>query len=328
MNHRIRALKIIFAFMSVAVVGCVTVPSQLPPTQQIKRIALTYDDAPTGQGPVFSGEERTRALIKQFFESGSGPVTIFVTTKGVDDPQGRERINSYANAGHLIANHSHSHFWASRTPIEDYLFDIDVAAGRLEGIENIRPWFRFPFLDEGGIGKENSDGVKRDGLRAGLAERGLVNAYVTIDTYDWHLENLWKQALKDNRSVDMDALSRVYVEMVIDSANHYDNMALDVFGRRPPQVLLLHENDLAASFTADLVRSLKDDGWEIVSADVAYSDIIASQKPETLLSYKGLIAALAYDQGRTEREYFYHWGGSRKGIEEIVEAYNVFSDDP
>ena len=40
-----------------------------------------------------------------------------------------------------------------------------------------RSWFRFPYLDEGAGDKE-----KRDAVRAGLAERGLVNGYVTGPT--------------------------------------------------------------------------------------------------------------------------------------------------
>lgn len=179
-----------------------------------KRLALTYDDAPRGDGPVYSGTERTRAIIDQLIEAETGPVAIFVTTGGFDKPDGQERIAAYAQSGHLIANHSDTHMWASRTSTEDYIADIDSAEAKLELFANRRAWFRFPYLDEGGMGKANSNLVKRDALRAALADRGLKSGYVTIDTYDWHLDSLWKRAIHKGKGVDMQALSKVYTDMV------------------------------------------------------------------------------------------------------------------
>ena len=57
-----------------------------------KRIALTFDDAPTGDGPVFSGTERAERLVAAPAAADSGPVAFFVTTKGFAEPGGRERV--------------------------------------------------------------------------------------------------------------------------------------------------------------------------------------------------------------------------------------------
>ncbi|MEM7327983.1 MAG: polysaccharide deacetylase family protein [Pseudomonadota bacterium] len=294
--------------------GCIQ-----PPADEVeaapKQIALTYDDAPLGDGPRYSGADRTDALIAQLAAAETGPVAIFVTTKGFELDQGAARIEAYAAAGHRIANHSDQHMWSSRTATEDYIADIDRAEAKLAGFDNRRPWFRFPFLDEGGMGEANKTGEKRDAYRAALAERGLISGYVTIDTYDWHLDRLWSQAIKDGRSVNMKALSSVYVDMVVDAAAHYDALGQRVLKRQPVQVLLLHENDLAASFTTDLVAALRADGWEIVDPDIAFADPLVDDIPETLFSGMGRISALAADQGLRDRGTLDHWGVSEIEIE-------------
>ncbi|MFN3213485.1 MAG: polysaccharide deacetylase family protein [Henriciella sp.] len=315
----------LIAVLLFSVSACIDSPSNAAPDAGLKRIALTYDDAPLGAGPRYAGDERTDALIAQLDRAESGPVAIFVTTKGLDLPDGVARINAYAAAGHLIANHSDQHVWASRTPTNDYIADIDQAETKLAPFANRRPWFRFPFLDEGGQGETNADAVRRDALRKALADRDLISGYVTVDTYDWHLDRLWFQAVRSGADVDMQALSQVYVEMVLDAANHYDALGQTVFGRRPAQVLLLHENDLAASFSAEMITALREDGWQIIHPDEAFADPIVDQLPTTRFSGAGRVAALAADAGMRGREVFDHWSASELGIEEKVAAYGAFT---
>lgn len=312
----------------VLLAGCQDAAVEPVPEPPSKRIALTYDDAPLGNGPRYTGAARTAALVEQLAAADTGPVAIFVTTRGLETADGRARITSYADAGHLIANHSDVHAPASRTPVEDYIADIDRAEEKLAGFDNRRPWFRFPFLDEGGMGEANKDAVRRDALRAALKERDLISGYVTVDTYDWHLDRLWSSAGRRGRAVDMDVLSRVYVEMVLDAADHYDALGQQVLGRRPAQVLLLHENDLAASFTIDLAQALRADGWTIIDPDEAFADPIVSELPTTRYSGGGRISALAADAGLQGREVFDHWSASEQGIEAKVAEYGAFQSAP
>ena len=312
--------------MALAVLGCAPSADHKVEEVAAKKIALTYDDAPQGNGPIYTGAERTRALIDQLSEAQTGPVAIFVTTRGLDKDEGRERIAAYAQAGHLIANHSDQHMWASRTSVEDYTADIDRAELKLKEFENRRPWFRFPYLDEGGMGEANRDGVKRDALRAALEARGLMSGYVTIDTYDWHLQSLWTAAKRKDVAVDMQRLSQLYTNMVLDAVNHYDALGQEVLGRRAPQVLLLHENDLAAHFTRDAVKALRQDGWQIISPDEAFDDPIATQLPRTQFSGMGRISALAADAGLRGRDVYSHWSASEAEIEARAAAMGLFTD--
>ena len=299
-----------------------------------KRIALTYDDAPLGDGPALSGAERTERLIAELGRAESGPVAIFVTTKGMDTPEGRARVEAYAEAGHLIANHSHAHGWSSALSPEGFGEEVDRAERHLEGLPNRRPWFRFPFLDEGQYvhngedmprdAKDAARTERRDAFRGELARRGLLNAYVTADTFDWHLDSLWSQAVERGEAVDMDVLEGLYVAMVVDAAEHADLLSRDTLGRQAAQVLLLHENDLAAHFTDEAVAGLRAAGWEIVSPDVAFVDPIADVEPDTLFAGRGRIAAMAVDDGADVDGRFTHWSADRELMEARVTESGVF----
>lgn len=256
-----------------------------------KKIALTYDDAPRSDGRVFTGAERSVALIDALRSVEAGPVAFFVTTQGFEkQADGRQRIARYAEAGHLIANHSHTHQWAHKTDTKAYIADIDQAEILLEGFQNRRPWYRFPYLDEG------RDSTRVAAIAKALDERELLNGYVTIDTYDWHVERQLQSALEEKRAVDYDKLGRFYVKMMLYAAEYYDSLAVQMLGESPVHLLLLHENDIAALYADDLVAALREAGWEIVSPDVALERPLPA--PKTTRTGQGRVVGLATDAGR------------------------------
>lgn len=268
-----------------------------------KRIAFTFDDVPRGTGAFFTADERTDALIDALRRGGVRQAGFFVTTGNLEKPYGaggEQRIAKYVAAGHVIANHSHSHLWLHRTPVEDYVADLDRATRWLEKKPGYRPWYRYPFLDEG-----RRDLAKRDALRAALKDRGLSNAYVTIDNYDWHTEALASGACREGKRIDMKALRDLYVETLVGTANFYEKIAVETLGRSPAHVLLLHETDVAAMFIDDLAKALRKDGWQIVTIDEAYRDPIAKEEPDTWFLGEGRVAALAQLKGANPRDLVY-----------------------
>jgi peptidoglycan/xylan/chitin deacetylase (PgdA/CDA1 family) len=267
----------------------------LSQASEIKRIALSFDDVPRKAGGFFTPDERAKELMAALDRAGVEQAAFFVTTGNLELPYGQggeARINAYVAAGHVIGNHSSTHPWLSRTPTEDYLKDLDQAEQWLKGRPGYRAWFRFPYLDEG-----REDIEKRDALRLALQERGLMNAYVTVDNYDWYLDALASRARAERKPMDMDGLRKLYVETLVLTANFYDEMARQAIGRSPAHVLLLHETDLAALFVDDLVKALRDDGWTIVSMDEAYTDQIAAFEPDTSFLGGGRVAAIAHTHG-------------------------------
>ena len=287
-------MRLLLAFLLLPLAACGTIAAQQPQ----KRIAFTFDDAPLPDGPLFTGTERTRRLIAALKEGGVDQAAIFVTTGNIKDAADEARIRAYADAGHVLANHSHSHWWLRDVTADAYLADIDTAERHLERLPNVRRWFRYPYLNEA------PDRAKRDAVRAGLRQRGLENGYVTVDVWDWAIVNLVAEAKKAGREIDMDALRRMYLDVVIGAIGTYDRIAMDALGRSPAHTLLLHENDLAALFADDLAAELRKRGWTIVTADEAFADPIARETPDTLYLGRGRVSALAAVRGKDTNTLF------------------------
>ena len=218
--------------------------------QDGKRIALSFDDIPRHAGGFMTPDQRTIALIAGLHEAGVEQAAFFVTTGNLDDDYGRggeARIRAYVAAGHVIGNHSHSHDWLWNGDAAAYIADLDKAEAWLADKPGKRPWYRFPYLDEG------RDPVRRDALRAALRERSLLNGYVTVDNFDWAIDDLARKAVEAGTEIDRAALGKLYVETIVQTADFNDRIARETLGRSPIHVLLLHETDLSALFVADMV---------------------------------------------------------------------------
>jgi peptidoglycan-N-acetylglucosamine deacetylase len=259
-----------------------------------KRIALTFDDIPRQRGAFFTPDERTTKLIAALKLAKVKQAAFFLNPGRLASPDGQggeARIAAYVAAGHVIANHSFSHPQLSDIDAATYLADIDAAAAWLKGRAGYRPWFRFPYLDEGG-----DDKIKRDVIRAGLKSRGLVNGYVTADGADYNLESLTVQAKKDGKAMDMEALKKLYVTVQMSAVEYHDTLARRTLGRSPAHVMLMHETDLAAMFVTDFVDELRRNGWTIITADEAFADPISKAMPDVPFSYGTLIGSMAWQK--------------------------------
>jgi len=247
-----------------------------------KRIALSFDDVPRRPGAFMTVEQRTERLVAALRRAGVRQAAFFVNPGHLEMPfgeGGEARIAAYVRAGHVIANHSYSHPSLSRIGAEAYVADLDRATQWLQGRRGYRPWFRYPFLDEG----VRRDLATRDAVRAALVQRRLLNGYVTVDSYDWYLDDLANRARSAGQMLDMNALRDLYVEIVV-------------------QIALMHETDLEAMFLTDAVAALRRRGWRIATIDEAYRDPIASITPDARYLGGGRIAAIANAAGRPPRE--------------------------
>lgn len=265
------------------------------PAAAQKMIALSFDDVPRGRGAFFTPDERSARIIAELKAADAPQAVFFVNPCHIgagDGVGGEARIAAYVAAGHVIANHSCTHPHLNAAAADTYLADIDKAEAWLKDRPGYRPWFRFPFLDEGG-----ADKAKRDALRSGLAARGLHNGYVTAESSDWHLESLTIQAAKAGKPIDRTALGQLYVTWHVEAADYADGLMQAAIGRQPVQVMLLHETDLAALYIGDLVRALRKAGWTLVSADTAYADPIGALRPDVPSAQGTLTEALAWEKG-------------------------------
>ncbi len=263
-----------------------------PKAVNAKRIALSFDDSPRGPGGFLNKDERPKILIAALKQAGVKQAAFFVNPgRAREGSINAENLKAYGRAGHVLANHTAHHLDLSKVPAEKFLADIDAAAPWLKTQRGYRPWFRFPQLDEGG-----RDRTKRDAIRAGLKARGLRNGYVTADGWDWYLDNLARKAVVSGQPINRAALRDLFVETHIQSVDFADDLAKRALGRQPAQMLLLHDTDLTAMYIGDLVKALRADGWQIITADETYADPIGKIEPQIADANGTLIQMISWDR--------------------------------
>ena len=267
-----------------------------------RRIAFTFDDVPRGRGAFFTPDERTIRLIAGLHKGGVKQAAFYLVPGQIghdDGLGGAERIEAYVAAGHVIADHSFTHPHLNELSVADYMANVDKAEAWLKGREGRRPWFRYPFLDEGG-----DDKAKVAAVRAALKARGLNNGYATVDGSDWNIESRAADAVKAGKTIDMDALRDLYVETMVGAADFADQLARKTWGRQPAQVIVLHETDIAALFIADLAKALRKDDWTIITADEAYADPISKLAPNVPYVNGTLVELAAWEKGLPKPRWY------------------------
>ena len=246
--------------------GCASLPSAEPISD--RRIALTFDDIPRNQGAFLDPAERVEMLRTTLRQAGVEQAAFFINPGKLHERENAAaHVMAYATDGHVVANHTATHASLRDLSVEEYLAEIDRAEAWLVQVPNHRPWFRYPYLNEG-----RREVAKRDGVRAGLAERGLSNGYVTVDASDWLYDQLAARAVREGLEMDMEALGNLFVESHVQAAAFNHDLAIRTIGRSPAHVMLLHEADVTVMFLPDLIAGLEADGWTIVTADEAFAD--------------------------------------------------------
>lgn len=255
-----------------------------------QRVALSFDDVPRGKGILFSGSERAQIILEKLKKENVDTVIFFCVGRAIDSA-GDARIKMYSEAGHLIANHTYSHKSLDKTSAAEYIVDIVQADSILNKYKTYTKLFRFPYLHEG-----NTTG-KRDSVRNAIASMNYMNGYVTIDTYDWYIDFLLKEGIKEQKKIDYEKLKKMYVDIMWDGIKFYDSLAQKVLGRSPAHVLLLHENDLAALFIDALIDHIRKNNGRIISPIEAYQDPVSEYIPNVLMNNQGRIVAIAKEKG-------------------------------
>ncbi|NJR43789.1 MAG: polysaccharide deacetylase family protein [Akkermansiaceae bacterium] len=237
----------------------------------------------------------TERLIRELRRAGVGQAALFVNPGNLAQPDGaggEGRIAAYVRAGHVIANHSFSHRALTDMSAEDYLADIDRAEAWLRSRAGYRPWFRFPFLNEG-----RGDAAKRDAVFAGLAARGLRHGFVTVDASGLEHGGHDNVATRAGLAIDRDALRDMYVRNHVAAADVYWRLLEQTPQRGSAHVMLLHETDIAALWIGDLVAALRADGWQVVTADDAFAGPLGTLVPRVPSGQGPLSELIAWEAG-------------------------------
>ena len=236
------------------------------------QVAVTVDDLPAHGASVAGLEplEIHQRLLAAFEAHGMTQVYGFINADKLEHtPELRAPLEAWVDAGHPLGNHTYRHSSLRETDLPTFYRDIADNEPILEALAlggQRTPTFRYPYLLEG---------MSRDdtlAIREHLAERGYRVAPVTIDFYDWAFNGAFARctAAGDTRAVE--AIRSTFLEHAIEMLAWSDAASQALYGRRIPQVLLLHVGAIDAVLIEDLLTAMEAQGVEWISLDAALAD--------------------------------------------------------
>jgi peptidoglycan/xylan/chitin deacetylase (PgdA/CDA1 family) len=244
----------------------------LVPAVYAAQITLSFDDAPQDDGWYLTGNERMERFIEVLREKAVPPVVFYATPRNGKDGS-LFQLRRYGEAGHFVANHTNDHFDLDAVSSDEYIRSISTADELLAPIPNFRKWFRFPYLNEGQNAEEKGSLVKNY-----LKRSDYRSGYVTVEVFDWYVDRRIGMEIKRGNAVDETRWKRFHISLILESIEFYDNLAIELLGRSPVHVVLLHDNDINALSLPELIDELRRAGHTLVSAEKAFADPIADSR--------------------------------------------------
>lgn len=257
-------------------------------------VAFTFDDGPKlSQTPRLSPQQRNAALLAALAKHRVKAALFVTAGNGADRPEGYALARAWGEAGHAIGNHTMTHpdLASAAVSLAQYqkeLLDCDAIIRTMPGYQK---WFRFTYLREGNTPE------KRDGMRSFLVQQGYRNAYVSLDTSDWRLDEKLVEVLQQDSQVDLAPLKHAYLSHMRQRALAYRALSQQLQGRDVPQVLLLHHNLINALWLDDLITQFEQMGWTITTPAAAFRDPVYALKPERPAPGQSLLLSLARSLG-------------------------------
>jgi peptidoglycan/xylan/chitin deacetylase (PgdA/CDA1 family) len=256
-----------------------------------RAVAISFDDLPFASVPAEDRatlEDMTGRLLRSL-QAFHVPAVGFVNEvklyrEGRPDPDRVALLRAWLKAGFELGNHTYSHPSLDRVPLD--AFEADLLRGEAitrplmqsEGL-SLR-WFRHPFLH---LGKTPE---VRASLQRFLAAHGYTVAPVTVNNSEWIFAVAYSRAQAQGDQESARRIGTAYVPYMEAAFTRAEQLALDLFGRNIPQVLVLHANSLNADHFSALATMLKQRGYRFITLDEALKDR-AYQSPMTNYGNEG-----------------------------------------
>lgn len=240
-------------------------------------IAITIDDHPMPDGPLFSIEQRT-AKFAAACEKHACVAAFFCIGKCCKTESETASLNVLGSCGHFLANHSMTHRHLSRMPLVEWETEVRETDLLLTQFPNKKKWFRYPFLDYGNRSDLGGSREKAIAAYQVLEKLGYLEGYVTVNTFDWHINARLQQAIVEGMHIDYVALKQLYLSLLREWCTYYAELYNRLIVEKITHTLLLHANDLNAMYLDDILHMLRDAGWTVVSPENAMHSITWRKK--------------------------------------------------
>lgn len=259
----------------------------------VREVAITLDDIP-GSATVHGSCDGPAALaftnrLLAALARHAVTATGFVVGGSLCEPLREgllpEILARWRAAGHLLGNHSFSHWDLNSTVIDTYLADIargEAAMGaHLPPRESGQRFFRAPLLHTGDTPE------KQARLAAWLEERGYRTGIVTIDNQEWVFASHYARAKRSGDAPRMRRIVEAYLAHLEAAFAFFEAESVALFGRETPQVLLLHANEINADELDRVMATIRSRGYRTIPLSRALADP-AFATPDGYVGRRGL----------------------------------------
>ena len=273
---------------------------------QSRTVALTIDDLPfvTASSthptqPVDAGQAAAanRKLLDALARHHV-PVTGFVIQKDVEDlglASGTQILSEWTTRGFDLGNHSYAHPDFNDLTIEQ--FEDQIIRGETTFVPLMKAagrkpeFFRFPYNHTGDT-KE-----KQDAMAAFLAQHGYRLAPCTIETSDWMFNMAYGLMLERHDDASASRLQGDYLAFTSAQIDYFGRLNRQVLGYDPPQIMLIHDNQLNADMIEQLLTLFEKKQYRWVTLSEAESDQVY-RAPETFITKYGPMWAYRWAKER------------------------------
>jgi peptidoglycan-N-acetylglucosamine deacetylase len=266
---------------------------------QAQSIAFTFDDGPKlERTPLLTPAERNAALLDALTKHDV-KATLFVTTgNGADKPEGLALAKAWGDRGHTIGNHTVTHLDlnSAKVSLEQYQQEVLACDKVISALPGYKKWFRFTYLREGNTPE------KIEGMRDFLKAQDYRNAYVSLDTSNWRLDEKLVEVLTKNPTADVQAIKQMYLAHLWHRAQAYRALSQKLQGRDIAQVILLHHNLINALWLDDVIALFKSKGWSITAPQTAFDDPVYQFTPARPAAGQSLLLGMARSLGLNNKE--------------------------
>lgn len=237
-------------------------------------VALTFDDLPqlSLSNATDYGQVTTRRLLAGLRRRRI-PATGFVVGSKLEGPDREARadlLRAWLKAGERLGNHTYDHESLNKTPLDAYIASVERNDAVLRPIlaeRHEKPlWFRHPYLETG-----RTVPIKQ-AFEAWLHGHHYRVAPVTLENSDWMFALPYDDAVQRGDQAEADRIRRAYVAYTALAVPWYRMAALQLLGRRPDLVFLLHASRINADSIGDIAGILRANRLKPVSLDRAMRD--------------------------------------------------------
>jgi peptidoglycan/xylan/chitin deacetylase (PgdA/CDA1 family) len=249
----------------------------LAPRPHAEPVALTYDDLPMlslTEAPAYA-QTTTRRLVASLRRRRVPAVGFVNGGKFEGDPAlRRSLLRTWTRAGFELGNHTWSHLSLNEVTPAVFIDDIRRDDALLRSV-GVRPrWFRHPYLETGPTPEAKTQ------VDSWLAAHRYRTAPVTLENADDVFALPYDDAVRRGDRAAAARIRSAYLAHTRRCIVWCRQASLELLGRRPALIFLLHASRLNADTVGALVRLLRGNHLHPVTLRQAAGDPAYGQRDE------------------------------------------------